>query len=106
MANRAALSRTLRLTTCSTPRSAIVRSLRLFSMRPRDGFSPNRPQQEAGIRIEPPPSFAWATGTIPAATATDEPPELPPDDRLRSQGLRVGPKARGSVVGRKPYSGV
>ena len=35
----------------------------------RVGFSPTRPLWLAGIRIEPPPSLAWATGTIPAATA-------------------------------------
>jgi len=42
------------------------------------GFIPNRPQQEAGIRIEPPPSLALAIGTIPAATAAEAPPEEPP----------------------------
>ena len=75
-------------------------------MRPRDGFTPNRPQQEEGMRIEPPPSLAWAKGTTPAATAAAAPPEDPPEDREGSHGLRVAPKARGSVVGRKPASGV
>ncbi len=74
-------------------------------MRPRAGLSPTSPQQAAGIRIEPPPSLPCATGTIPAATAAAEPPEEPPGVRSRSQGLRVGPKMRASVVGRIPYSG-
>ena len=39
---------------------------------------PNTPQQEAGIRIEPPPSLAWAMGTIPEATAAADPPLDPP----------------------------
>ena len=34
--------------------------------RPRDGFRPKRPQHDAGMRIEPPPSVAWAIGTRPA----------------------------------------
>ena len=67
---------------------------------------PNRPQQEAGVRIEPPPSLAWAAGTMPAATAAAAPPEEPPGVRSGSQGLRVGPKASGSVTGSRPNSGV
>ena len=58
------------------------------------------------MRIEPPPSLPWATGTIPAATAAAEPPEEPPGVRVRSHGLRVGPVWRGSVVGRIPNSGM
>ena len=34
-------------------------------MRPRWGLRPTRPQQAAGMRVEPPPSLAWAIGTIP-----------------------------------------
>ena len=41
------------------------------------------------MRVEPPPSLAWATGTISAATADAEPPEEPPDVRAGSHGLRV-----------------
>jgi len=66
--------------------------------RPRDGFSPKTPQHEAGMRIEPPPSLAWAAGTIPAATAAAEPPDEPPAICARFHGLRVGPKRAGSVV--------
>ena len=58
------------------------------------------------MRIEPPPSLAWAKGTTPDAVAAAAPPDEPPDERDRSQGLCVAPKATGSVVGRKPASGV
>ncbi len=74
--------------------------------RARVGLRPNSPQQEAGIRIEPPPSLACAIGTTPAATAAAEPPDEPPGVLLGSQGLRVGPKRYGSVVGTRPNSGV
>src|SRR5689334_13863553 len=58
------------------------------------------------MRIEPPPSFACAIGTNPAATAAAEPPLDPPVVRVVSQGLRDAPNSDGSVVGRMPYSGV
>ena len=75
-------------------------------VRPRDVFSPTRPQQAAGIRIEPPPSLACANGSMPDATAAAEPPDDPPGVRARSHGLWVGPNASGSVVGMMPSSGV
>jgi hypothetical protein len=68
-------------------------------MRSREGLRPTRPFTAAGIRIEPPPSFACAIGTIPAATAAPEPPLEPPALRLGSQGFRTGPKSFVSVVG-------
>src|ERR1700716_2035454 len=74
-------------------------------MRPRLGFRPTRPQQLAGMRIEPPPSLPCATGTIPVATATAEPPLEPPVVREGSRGLGVGPYAAASVVGNNPSSG-
>ena len=75
-------------------------------VRPRDGFSPNRPQHEAGTRIEPPPSVACAAGTTPAATRAAAPPEEPPALRSRFQGLRVAPYRLDSVVTVSPNSGV
>jgi hypothetical protein len=102
-----AVSRTLRDTHSSLVSSDKIGELSGPSdVRPRDGFSPTRPQQLAGMRIEPPPSLACATGTIPLATAAAEPPLEPPVVRVTSQGLRVGPCASGSVVGTRPNSGV
>lgn len=103
----AALSRTLREMTpsvaapcrCSATEGPAGTS-------PRPGLRPNSPQHAAGMRIDPPPSLAPATGTMPAATAAAAPPDEPPGVRLRSQGLRVGPFASGSVMPFAPNSGV
>ena len=50
--------------------------------RPREGLRPKSPQQEAGIRIEPPPSEPCAIPHSPAATAAA---------RRRSSRPRSGP---------------
>jgi len=60
-------------------------------LRARVGFRPTKPQQAAGTRIEPKPSEPWAAGTIRAPTAAAAPPLDPPEMRVGSQGLRVGP---------------
>ncbi len=57
---------------------------------------PNSPQTDAGIRIEPPPSLACATGARPPATAAAAPPLEPPAERSRSHGVRAG--------GARPFS--
>ena len=75
-------------------------------LRARVGFKPNTPEAEAGIRIEPPPSLACATGRMRAATAAAAPPDDPPEECSRFQGLRVGPNRRDSVVGIRPNSGL
>ena len=98
------MSATVRVSIPSIPSSESPSS-GAEEIRPRWGLSPTRPQHAAGMRIEPPPSLPCATGTIPAATAAAEPPEEPPGVRSRSQGLRVGPNRRASLVGRMPYSG-
>src|SRR5829696_4164706 len=103
----AALSRTVRLTHPSVdapPQPSPACGPR--EIRPRDGFSPKRPQHDAGMRIEPPPSDAWATATMPAATAAAEPPDEPPAVWSSAHGLWVGPNDIGSVVGVLPNSGV
>src|SRR6516165_229586 len=103
----AAESRTERVTTCSHTRPPNRSPYWGASeLRPRVGFSPTRPQHEAGIRMEPPPSPPWAAGTMPDATAAADPPEEPPVECSVFHGLREAPKRRGSVVGRMPSSGV
>src|SRR4051794_40168667 len=67
--------------------------------RPRCGFSPNRPQQAAGMRIEPPPSVAMPAEARPAATAAPLPPLEPPTVVFRSHGFRVAPNVADSVHG-------
>src|SRR5271166_295300 len=53
---------------------------------------PQTPDSDAGWRIEPPVSVPVAAGTSRAATAADEPPELPPATQATFQGFRTGPK--------------
>ncbi len=103
--SRRAVSRTERLTHSSTLRFDSSRTGPSV-IRPWVGFSPTSPQHDAGMRIEPPPSLAWAIGTSPAATAAADPPLEPPGVRVRSHGLCVGPQASGSVVGSEPSSGL
>ena len=49
-----------------------------LATRSRVGFEPTRPQQAAGIPIEPPPSLACAIGRAPAATSAADPPDDAP----------------------------
>src|SRR5215510_501885 len=75
-----------------------------MGMRARVGLSPNKPQQLAGIRIEPPPSVACAMGTMPEATAVAEPPLEPPALCWTFQGFRVRPNSRDSEEVDRPSS--
>ncbi len=68
-----------------------------MGMRPSAGFSPTMPQKDAGIRTDPPMSVPSARLTHPVATATAEPPDEPPEVRVRSRGLRVMPQSRLAV---------
>src|SRR6266404_685234 len=61
-------------------------------IKPKVGFRPVMPQNDAGIRIDPPVSVPVAIGTIPAAIAAPEPPLDPPGMRSGSHGFRTGPK--------------
>src|SRR5436190_3407006 len=95
----AALSRTEIDTQCCAPAPARVSPIGARLMRPREGFRPNRPHRLAGMRIDPPPSVAWAIGSNRAATTAAAPPDEPPGDRSDRHGLMVGPPNAGSVVG-------
>src|SRR6185295_6223217 len=75
-------------------------------VRARVGLLPKMPQHDAGIRIEPPPSLAWAMGTSLAATAAAAPPLDPPLEWAGFQGFLQAPNSAGSVVGGIPNSGV
>src|SRR5580700_4955157 len=106
MSSSTALSRTERVMACIIENPPQPSFFGAYETRPLDGFRPKRPQAEAGVRIEPPPSLPCAAGTIPPATAAEAPPEEPPGVRPRSQGLRLGPNSTGSVTGSRPNSGV
>src|SRR4051794_23471902 len=73
--------------------------------RPRLGLRPTRPAAAAGIRIEPPPSFACAMGTTPEATSAADPPLEAPTEYPVCHGLWTGSSVRYSVVALKPNSG-
>src|SRR5215467_4015358 len=102
----AAASRTVRVTAPSiVPPAQPSPTSGPWLTRRRVGLSPTNPHSLAGMRIEPPPSLACATGTMPLATAAAEPPDEPPVDLDGSQGLRAGGKLIGSVVTVVPSSG-
>ena len=65
-----------------------------LSIRPSVGLKPTIPQKAAGARIEPPVSEPIAQGARPAATATADPEEDPPEMRgvFGSRGLMGLPK--------------
>src|SRR5437660_12084226 len=69
-------------------------------------FNPTTPLHAAGIRVEPPPSVATASGAIPLATATAAPPLEPPLERAALHALRVRPNSGESVKHLLPNSGV
>src|SRR5262249_5416817 len=75
-------------------------------VRPRVGFNPKVPHAADGMRIDPPPSLAVATGTMPATTAAAEPPLDPPTVRVGFHGFAHAPYATGSVVASSPASGM
>src|SRR3989440_10764903 len=57
-----------------------------------DGRRPTTPQNEAGMRREPPRAVPSARGIIPVTRPAAPPPVEPPAVRLGSHGFRVGPK--------------
>src|SRR5207342_345945 len=67
-------------------------SLGQAGTRPRLGRSPTTPQNDAGLRNEPPMSEPSASGTMPAARAHAAPPLDPPALRVGSTGFTVVPK--------------
>src|ERR1700730_18764261 len=67
---------------------------------------PTIPQNDAGIRIEQPKSVPCASGTIPVATATADPPDEPAGLSAGFQGLRVAPNTALTVFAPAANSGV
>src|SRR5260370_21485529 len=99
-----ALSRTLMLSTWPQENPAQPSPLSgPIGLRARVGFNPNTPEAEAGIRMEPPPSLACATGSMRAATPPPAPPDGAPDECARLHAFRVRPNIRASGRGIRPY---
>src|SRR6266576_6958220 len=69
-----------------------------FGVSPGVGRMPTMPQNDAGIRIEQPKSVPCASGTMPVATATADPPEEPAGLNAGFQGLRVTPNTSLKVL--------
>ena len=101
------MSRTVRVTACSVeqpPSPSPVTGAKV--LRPRVGLSPTMPQQAAGARMDPKPSEACAIGSMRAPTDAAAPPDDPPEMRVTSHGLLVGPWSCGSQVSERPSSQV
>src|SRR6185312_16392502 len=77
-----------------------------FGVRPGVGRMPTMPQNAAGIRMEQPKSVPCASGTMPVATATAEPPDEPAGLSAGFHGLRVGPNSALLVLAPQANSGV
>lgn len=69
-----------------------------IATRPNDVLNPNSPMNDAGMRIDPPPSDPCADAQSPLATAAALPPEDPPALRAESKGADVAPDSSLSVV--------
>src|SRR6266851_6579793 len=73
--------------------------------RPGVGRIPVTPQKADGLRMLAPESDPLAMGAIPVARATPAPPDDPPQVRVVSNGLPVGPNTRLVVFEPTPNSG-
>src|SRR3981081_3834 len=73
---------------------------------PGVGRMPTIPQNAAGMRMEQPKSGPCASGTMPVAPATAEPPDEPAGLSAGFQGLRVGPNSALLVFAPQANSGV
>ena len=77
-----------------------------FGVSPGVGRMPTMPQNAAGTRTEAPKSVPCASGTMPVATATAEPPDDPAGLSAGFQGLRVAPNTAFTVLAPAANSGV
>ena len=72
---------------------------------PGDGRKPTTPQNEAGLRNEPPVSEPVQTGSMSVASATAEPPDEPPALSIGLNGLPVAPHTGLRLFEPAPNSG-
>src|ERR1700730_10654791 len=90
---------------CTWPGSQ-ASGIGVFGVSPGVGRMPTMPLNDAGIRIEQPKSVPCASGTMPVATATADPPDEPSGLNAGSQGLRVTPNTSLKVLAPVANSGV
>src|SRR3954464_2028468 len=64
------------------------------------------PEKPAGLRKLPPVSEPEASGAMPQASATAEPPEEPAAERIGSNGFPVAPNTGLRVLAPAAHSGV
>ncbi len=81
--------------TCSVSQT---QSVGCVGTRPTDGRRPTSPQNDAGMRSDPPRSVPSASAIIPLASAAAPPPVEPPALFDRSHGLRVRPNTSLNVL--------
>ena len=95
--SRCAVSRTVRESANSTPTGRPMGPPGPSGVRPRLGFSPTRPQLDAGMRSEPAPSLPLGEGNRPRGTRAAAPRSTRPTPRPSAHGLLVGPWSSDSV---------
>src|SRR5437899_9247138 len=86
-----ATSWAVRATGPSTWSVSHVQSAGYVGTSPTDGLRPTTPQNDAGIRSDPPRSVPSASAIIPVTRPAAPPPVEPPALRVGSHGLRVRP---------------
>src|SRR6185295_8084983 len=88
---------------CEVCNQAMLRLLLAIS--PGEGRNPTTPQNAAGFLTDPPVSEPVASGTMPVASATADPPDEPAAERSGSNGLPVAPCSALRVLPPAPHSG-
>src|SRR5690606_14433010 len=86
-------------------KSVMARKPRSSGQVPVVGLNPTRPQNAAGIRMDPPPSEPSAAVARPPPTDAAAPPLDPPEVREGSQGFAVSGMSRFSFVAEWQNSG-
>jgi hypothetical protein len=90
---------------CEVCSQAMLRLLLAIS--PGEGRKPTTPQNAAGFLTEPPVSEPVASGTMPVASATADPPDEPAAERSGSKGIAGGAMQRvAGVAARAPFGDV
>src|ERR1700759_190614 len=98
-------SATLRPIGPSTEMGVQPSARRSTATMPGEGRKPTTPQNEAGVRREPPVSEPVQTGSMSVARATAEPPDEPPGFNIGLNGLPDAPQTGLRLFEPAPNSG-